>query len=383
MSEENEMPQQRPNVFPNKNMMEEANKTGEEIAQQFAEENNLKPETSDAEQKAAEEMARKTQEQIAERNRLMQEQIDKARKLDEQRAEMMSQQPPNQGPPNQQPPTPPTPPTPPSGDSPSGGNQQNQPQEVDKLKAISEPQYDAAFDVIPLPSEGKIYKTKKKSIKVAYLTAADENILSNPNLMESGEFLEVLLNRKILEPELRYENLHVGDRNAIMIWLRATAYGHEYPIQVYDPTTYEPFEHIVDLSTIKSKPLGAEPDKEGLFDFTLPVTKTPIKYKLLTVGEVDEIEEHIEKIKETLGAEHADTVTYTLAKQIVEVNGNRDREFIGSFVQTMRAGDSRALRKNIDDIESGVDMKLEIETPGGESINPFLPFNLDFFWPQL
>jgi len=379
---EDKMPEQRPNVFPTQDMINAANQTGEEIANQFAQENNLKPQVSDAEQKAAEEMARRTQEQIAERNRLMQEQIEKARQLEEQRREVMSQTPPQQQPPVQ-PPVPPTPPTPPSGDSPSGGNQQPQPQEVDKLKAISEPQYDAAFDVIPLPSEGKIYKNKKKSIKVAYLTAADENILSNPNLMESGEFLEVLINRKVLEPDMRYKDLHVGDRNAIMIWLRATAYGTDYPIQVYDPSTYEPFEHTVDLSTIKTKKLGAEPDKEGYFEFKLPVAGKNIKFKLLTVGEVDDIEEHIEQIKETLGPEHIDTVTYTLSRQIVEVEGNRDRDFIGSFVQTMRAGDSRALRKHIEEIESGVDMKLEIETPGGESIYPFLPFNLDFFWPQL
>lgn len=377
---DDKMSEKRPNVFPTQEQIEQANQTGEQIAQQLAEENNLKPQVSDAEQKAAEEMARRTQEQIAERNRLMQEQIDKARQLEKDREVTMNQTPPSQTPP----PTPPTPPTPPN-DSPSGGSgsERNQPQEVDKLKVISEPQYDAAFDVIPLPSDGKIYKSKKGSIKVAYLTAADENILSNPNLMESGEFLEVLINRKILEPELRYKDLHVGDRNAIMIWLRATAYGHEYPIQVYDPATYEPFEHVVDLSTIKSKPLGAEPDREGYFDFKLPVSNTQIKFKLLTVGEVDDIEDHIEKVKETLGAEHVDTVTHTLAKQIVEVNGNRDREFIGGFVQTMRAGDSRALRKHIEDIESGVDMKLDITTPGGESINPFLPFNLDFFWPQL
>ena len=42
--------------------------------------------------------------------------------------------------------------------------------------------------------------------------------------------VEILINRKILEPDLRYEDLLVGDRNAIMIWLRATGYGEMYPV---------------------------------------------------------------------------------------------------------------------------------------------------------
>lgn len=376
MSEENNMSQRRPNVFPDKDLISQANQTGDEIAKQFEEENNYNPHIGDGERRAAEEMARKTQQQIEERTRLMQEQIDKANKLEEERKVMMSQQRPERHNPMQ----PPIPPTPPRGDNPSNGGS-NQPEEYDRLKSLSQKQLNDAYDVIPLPSEGKLYKNVKKSIKVAYLTAADENILSNPNLMESGEFLEILMNRKILEPNLTYSDLHVGDRNAIMIWLRATAYGHEYPIEVTDPETYDTFEHIVDLSTIKTIKLGAEPNSEGLFEFILPVTKTPIKFKLLTVGEVDAIDEHIDNIKTSLGPEFADGVTHTLSKQVVEVDGNNDRSFIDKFVQTMRAGDSRGLRKYIDEIESGVDMRLDITTPGDGSIRPFLPFNLNFFWP--
>ena len=48
-------------------------------------------------------------------------------------------------------------------------------------------------DVVPLPSQGIFYKSKKKSIKVGYLTASDENIL-----MGSGKDLTInLLRAKI------------------------------------------------------------------------------------------------------------------------------------------------------------------------------------------
>lgn len=364
---------------PDMSLIEQANQTGMEIANQFEKEQEIRfnDEVPLGEQAAAEAMRLKTQQQIAERERLLQQQKDRAALLDAERAKMMNQKPPQKPP--VQPPAPPVqPPSSPSGhDMPSSA-----PEPVDKYYAISQPQMNASFDVIPLPSEGKLYRNGKKSIKVAYLTAADENILTNPNLMESGEFLEILLNRKILEPELRYKDLHIGDRNAIMIWLRATGYGHEYPITVYDPETAEPFEHIVDLSELKTINLNVDTDKEGLIDYELPLTKAKLKIKLLTVGDVSDIEEHVGE-KMGLNDGSVDTVTYTLEKQIIEINGNRDKAYIKDFIQSMRVGDSNAVRKYIDQIDSGIDMKLEIGTPGGGSLSTFLPINFKFFWPNI
>ena len=40
----------------------------------------------------------------------------------------------------------------------------------------------AMYDIIPLPSKGECYRNKKDRVKVAYLTAADENIITSPNL---------------------------------------------------------------------------------------------------------------------------------------------------------------------------------------------------------
>lgn len=362
---------------PSMDLIAAANETGTAMANQYNTENTTYGNVSPAEAAAAEEMRRRTAEQVAERDRIMREQHEKAAETEARREEIMNETPPTR---NVIPPTPPVvPPSAPSGyDSP-----QDEPTPVDKYASLSQPQINASFDVIPLPSEGKLYKNKKKAIKVAYLTASDENILTNPNLLESGEFLDILFNRKILEPDLRYRDLHVGDRNAIMIWLRSTAYGHEYPITLIDPESLEEFEHTIDLTQVPTKNLGAEPDREGYFDYVLPITQTPIKFKLLTVGDVDDIEAHNAKIIETLGMEYADPITQTLSRQIVEVNGSRELNVINDFVQSMRVGDSRALRKHIDEIESGVDMRITAGTPGGGSLNTFLPLNLKFFWPDL
>lgn len=245
---------------------------------------------------------------------------------------------------------------------------------------ISQPNYNCAFDVIPLPSQGKLYKNKKANIRIGYMTTADENILTSPNLLASGEFLEILINRKILEPELRYADLHVGDRNAIMLWLRATGYGEMYPITMLDEED-QPFETNVNLDELKTKNLGAEPDNEGLFDFQFPLSKAVIKFKLLTCGDVDAIEKQVEK-DNTDGVLINNLNTYNLEHTIVEVNGDRNKQSIKEFVSSIRIFDGRELTKYIEKIESGIDLNINVPTPRGGSIATFLPLNVNFFWPD-
>ena len=274
------------------------------------------------------------------------------------------------------------PPTPPSkppvntmenfGQNPSNINPQ--------IIELSQPNYNAPFDVIPLPSKGKLYKNKKPNIKVAYMTTADENILTSPNLLQSGEFLEILMNRKILEPGIRYKDLTLGDRNAIMIWLRATAYGEMYPVTILDEIG-EPFDTEINLNELKTIELEVEPDAEGYFDFYLPISKTNIKFRQLTVGDIDSIDEIIKKEQENKVLVN-NTSTYKMERQLVEVNGNRDRNYIRDFAATMRIADAKALNDYINSIESGIDLKIEVTTPGGGSIATFLPLTTKFFWPN-
>ena len=258
------------------------------------------------------------------------------------------------------------------------------PQQPDNvyIQQLSQPQMNAAFDVIPLPSEGKLYGLGKKSIKVAYMSTADENILTSPNLLTSGDFLEILFNRKILEPNLRYRDLIEGDRNAIMLWLRATGYGHMYPIVVEDEKG-DPFETEVNLNDIKTIKLNVNPDANGHFEFKLPVSGIVVKFKLLTVGETDDISERVEYEVDVLKLPVNNTNTYTLAKQLVSINGDTNPEMISSFSENMRVGDGKALREYIESINCGVDMSITVGTPGGGSIDTFLPLNLKFFWPNL
>ncbi len=251
----------------------------------------------------------------------------------------------------------------------------------DYIKALSQPNFNTSFDVIPLPSEGKLYRSKKSNVRVAYLTTGDEDILTSPNILESGQFLEILINRKLLEPEIRFKDLHIGDRNAIMLWLRATSYGEMYPITILDENDM-PFDTEINLHDLKVKKLGAEPDAEGLIDFICPLSKALLKIKLLTVSDVDSIEEMLvedKKNKELINR----TNTYKLRKHIIEVNGVRDRASVNAFIESMRIADGKALNNFIEDIDSGIDLNVTVPTPGGGSVTTFLPLSLKFFWPDL
>lgn len=249
------------------------------------------------------------------------------------------------------------------------------------LERLSQPDFNSPFDVIPLPSEGKLYKNKKSSVRVSYLTTADENILSSGNLLESGEFLEILINRKLLEPDLRYKELHVGDRNAIMLWLRATSYGEMYPVTLLDEDG-EPFDTEIDLTKLTIKKLGMEPDDDGLFTIVLPVSKNTLRVKLLTVGDVEEIERLVQLDKENKVPVN-NLGTYTLEKHIVSVNGDTNRDNIRKIADNLRIGDGKALRDFINKVECGVNLQISVRTPRGGSIETFLPLNLKFFWPNL
>jgi hypothetical protein len=246
---------------------------------------------------------------------------------------------------------------------------------------LSQPNYNSAFDVIPLPSLGKLYPNKKSNVRVSYMTTADESILTSPNLLQSGEFLQILMNRKILEQEIRYNDLLIGDRNAIMIWLRATAYGEMYPVTLFDENDI-PFDTEINLNELKTKNLSVEPDADGLFDFQFPISKHFIKFKLMTCGMNDALEKILADEKEK-GVPVNNTTTYTMQSMIVEVNGNRDKNFIRDFVGSVRIGDAKAFMEYIEKIDCGIDMNITVGTPRGGSIKTFLPLNLNFFWPNI
>ncbi len=249
-------------------------------------------------------------------------------------------------------------------------------------KKTTDVHFEVPFDVLPLPSKGLLYPGKSDSIKVEYMTASDENVLTSPNLIKSGKVLDILIERKVKDSPIPLKDMLIGDRNAIMIWLRATGYGEMYPIKLTDPVTADEFEYEVDLNTLKTKPIGAQPNENNEFSFSMPKSKSEIKFKMLTVGDETEIITKNEKRSKLTKSPVTNLLTSRLEKQITEINGNRDPNYISKYVQVLPAYDSLAFRKYVDSIEPGIDMTVDVEAPSGEPFQAPVPLGINFFWPN-
>jgi hypothetical protein len=289
---------------------------------------------------------------------------------------------------------------------------------------------EAAFDVIPLPSKGEGYKDKISKASVAYLTAYDENMIVSPNLYRDNLILDYLIQEKLLSKEVEPMDLLEGDRDAIILFLRASGYGNEYPITATDEETGKEFDTIVDLSKLKYKEFNLKGDSNGWFEFKLPVSGKVVKFrfpthrdnlileKLQKSEEPRLMKETISRYVDTLDAfvendkdidmekksklrksirlieswgddmddENAIKFNHTLTNRmnllIMSVDGITDREYINNFIKKMNVRDSTALRKYMQKNEPGVDYTITVERPeslGGGSFETFLQLDQYIF----
>ena len=228
-------------------------------------------------------------------------------------------------------------------------------------------------DVVQLPSQGIFYKNKKKSIKVGYLTASDENILMGG----ANDLTMTLLRAKIYEPDIRVEELLEGDVEAILIFLRNTGFGPEMTLNVTDPITKLPFKTTVllDQLTIIN---GQQPTEEGSFIVMLPKSQSTIKIKPLSYGEIMEIGKMAESYPQ---GRVVPRITWRMQKEIVEVDGSTDKAMIAKFVESMPIADSKFIRNFMNKNEPRLDMNKSIIAPSGEKLTVNVGFGADFFRP--
>ena len=235
-----------------------------------------------------------------------------------------------------------------------------------------------AYDVIELPSRGIHYTNKKKSVRVAYLTASDENILSSPSFLSTNTVITELLKRKILDKDLSIDEIVEEDRQAILIFLRNTAFGSEYTLTITDDKTGESFTSNVDLGTLKLKDFNLSEDSNGEYSYTLEKSKIDITFKFLTQKQ----ESEIEKIKESWnGNGVAPIVTKQLEMMIKSVGGTKDALKIRGFIETMPIKDSQDFRKFVKENKPGLDLTQEVTTPSGDIVQVRIGFGVEFFRP--
>jgi hypothetical protein len=240
--------------------------------------------------------------------------------------------------------------------------------------------FNLPHDVVPLPSGGIFYPSKKKSVKVGYLTAADENIIVNMDGNKSIKetIILPLLRNKLYEPDLRPEDLLDSDIEAILLFLRNTSFGPEYIVKVTDPQTGKLFDTTILLDELNIKKNEVQPNDDGTFTVMLPKSKSTVKLKPLVMRDYIEIERILDSYPQ---GRIQPTITTRLNKIIVELDGKESKGDIAKFVESMPISDSKYIRNFMFENEPRLDLSKEVIAPSGERAVVSIAFGVEFFRP--
>ena len=231
---------------------------------------------------------------------------------------------------------------------------------------------------VELPSKGLLYPKDSPlssgKVEIKYMTAKEEDILTNQNYIQKGIVLDKLLESVVIS-KINLDDLVIGDKNAVLIATRILGYGKEYSF------TYSGEQIEIDLTELENKYFDENNITKGVneFSYTLPSTSTQITFKLLTGKDEKKIDRELEglkKINKNATPELSTRLKYT----ITSVEGETDPKTIREFVDNaLLARDSRALREYIRSIQPDVDLTWTLDS--GEEVA--IPMGIGFFWPDL
>jgi hypothetical protein len=89
-------------------------------------------------------------------------------------------------------------------------------------------------EMVDLPSKGLIYPEDSPlaegKIEMKYMTAREEDILTNQAYIKQGTVLDKLLQSLIIT-KINYDDLILGDKNALFIAARVLGYGKDYTFE--------------------------------------------------------------------------------------------------------------------------------------------------------
>ena len=224
--------------------------------------------------------------------------------------------------------------------------------------------------VVNLASKGLVYPKshpfRKGYTEMRYMTAYDEDILTNTSYIRENIVIDKLLESLILDP-VDIKSIALCDREILIIHARNMGYGPEYPIIVLDPATNTTIEHIMNLNEIRTTDFDLVSDDNGEFLYELESGKQ-IKYRFLLQRDLDKIKE-------------SNSVSGFLERTITEVDNNRDIDSIKSFIKTeLSLRESKKFRSYLSDMTPSVLKQIEMQSEDGSTFTATFQFNADLFW---
>ena len=245
-----------------------------------------------------------------------------------------------------------------------------------------EPKFKLPTETVDLPSKGILYPEghplSSGALEMKYMTAKEEDILTNQNYIKNGTVIDRLLKSLIVTEGINYEDILVGDKNALMVAARILSYGADYNI------SYRGEQVTVDLAKVDNKPLDESQYEKGKneFTFNLPISKAVVTFRLFTHKEEKNIEKELQGLKK-LRPNESPEVTTRFKYMITSINGDRESGEIRDFVDNyLLARDARALRKEYSRLQPDLNLTFNFVNDEGREEEVPLPIGLDFFWPD-
>ena len=252
----------------------------------------------------------------------------------------------------------------------------------------TQPQYSFPTEEVTLPSKGLLYPEgsplRSGKITMKYMTAKEEDILTNQNYIKNGTVIDKLLQSLIVDTT-KIEDLLIGDKNAILVAARILGYGQEYTFKYPHPETGENEEVTIDLTEADDKVIDESKMIEGKneFEFELPTSKILLTFKLLTQADDKKIEAELKGLKK-INKNASPELTTRLKHVIQSVNGDRTVKSIRDFIDnSFLARDARAFRAYLDTVMPDIDLSFDLTFDDGTVIEDVtIPIGVGFFWPD-
>ena len=231
---------------------------------------------------------------------------------------------------------------------------------------------------VELPSKGLLYPKdhplSSGKVEIKYMTAKEEDILTNQSYIQKGTVLDKLLQSLLVNKDIKTEDLFVGDKNALFVAARILGYGKEYKTKIAGK------EETIDLTELENKPIDKKLFSKGnnRFTYKLENTGTVLEFKLINGHDEKKIERELAGLKK-ISPNTSPELTTRLKHVILSVDGNEEKKDVREFVDNyFLARDARAFRQYVSDLSPDVDMTVSLE--GGEVVT--VPIGLNFFWPD-
>ena len=249
--------------------------------------------------------------------------------------------------------------------------------------------FSVPVSTVRLPSKGMTYPHESQlfmaeSVDIKSVSAKEENILASPALIKNGKVLTTLMRACITNRLVDPDDMLLGDKNAVLIAIRVSAYGARYEAHVTCPECDEEGDYDFDISKLDLKVLSAEPEGgpgNNEFKFQLPVSRRTVWFRLMDVRTNAQLERDKDAVRKKTGQEQG--VTMRLQAQITRIQGVEPGKPLVTAIENLPAQDSHALRLYMDEIAPDVNMEQAFECRAcGKTSEVEIPLGLGFFWPS-